>query len=89
MGRCSCGRSAQRRAYQLVDVLDGSRGLRAVGPELVTGMIDGRIVKGDEVRALLGGQAQPGEYLVDALFVGKAIVEFEVVGGAAGVDLGF
>jgi hypothetical protein len=70
-------------------MLDCGGSLGAIGSVLVPGMIDGRIIKGDEVRALLRREAQPGDDLVDPLFVGKAIIEFEVLGGTAAVNLCF
>ena len=63
-------------------------GLRAVGPVLVPGVIDVGIVKRDQVGALRRRQAQPGNHLIDALVIGKVIVEIQVIGGAAAVNLG-
>jgi len=46
----------------------------------MTGVIDRRIVEGDEVGPLRGRQTQPGDDLLDPLVVREMVVELEVVG---------
>ena len=88
IGSCSRESCWRRISHQLVDMRHRSSGLRAVGPVLMPGVIDVGIVKRDQVGTLRRRQAQPGDDLIDALVIGKVIVEIQVIGGPAAINLG-
>src|SRR6202034_2834653 len=65
---------------------DRSRGGGAVGPILMSGMVVVGVIEGDQVGPLCRRQLQPGDDLIDALFIGEVIVEMQVIRGAPTID---
>jgi hypothetical protein len=56
-------------------MMDRICGLLAVGTELVTRMVNVRVIKSDEVRPLRSRQTQPSDDLLNARFVREVIIE--------------
>src|ERR1700722_16559118 len=67
---------------------DRSLGVRAVGSILMTGVIDVGVIERDQMGPLRRRQSEPGYDLIYALFIGKVVVEMQVVSGPRSIYLG-